>query len=143
MAERLKRFKKTSLASFSDRGFLARGYRDRTMRIHALVLAAAAIATIPFAVSAGTAAADGITITIKDHKFTPAEVRIPANKRMSIVVINDDATPEEFESLPMKIEKIIPGNSKALVRFGPIAPGRYEFIGEFNQATAKGVMIAE
>jgi hypothetical protein len=62
---------------------------------------------------------------------------------MSIVVVNDDPTPEEFESLPMKIEKIIPGNSKALVRFGPIAPGRYDFIGEFNQATAKGVMIAE
>jgi len=95
------------------------------------------------AMTAAASAADDIVITIKDHRFTPAEVKIPANKRMSIVVVNDDPTPEEFESLPMKIEKIIPGNSKALIRFGPIAPGRYEFIGEFNQATAKGVMIAE
>ncbi|HWM80958.1 MAG TPA: cupredoxin domain-containing protein [Pseudolabrys sp.] len=116
------------------------------MRAHsfafALALTLAAALTTMLSMP-GTAAADDITITIKDHKFTPAEIRIPANKRMSIVVVNDDPTPEEFESLPMKIEKIIPGNSKALVRFGPIAPGRYEFIGEFNQATAKGVMIAE
>lgn len=88
-------------------------------------------------------AADEITITIKDHIFSPSEVRVPANKRVSIYVSNDDATPEEFESLPMKVEKVIPGKTKALIRLGPLAPGRYEFIGEFNQATAKGVMIAE
>lgn len=117
------------------------------MRARCLILTVAATLAatlaLPLAMTAAARAADDIVITIKDHRFTPAEVRIPANKRMSIVVVNDDPTPEEFESLPMKIEKIIPGNSKALVRFGPIAPGRYEFIGEFNQATAKGVMIAE
>jgi len=112
--------------------------------ITAAILAAflAAFLAAPSVITPAVAA-DELTVTIKDHKFTPSEIRIPANKRLSIVVINDDPTPEEFESLPMKIEKIIPGNSKALVRFGPIAPGRYEFIGEFNQATAKGVMIAE
>jgi hypothetical protein len=30
-----------------------------------------------------------------------------------------------------------------LVRIGPLTPGRYEFIGEFNAETAKGVVIAE
>jgi hypothetical protein len=29
------------------------------------------------------------------------------------------------------------------VRIGPLAPGRYEFIGEFHADTAKGVIIAE
>ena len=112
------------------------------MRPFATALAVAVLLAAPCAY-APTFAADDLTVTIKDHKFTPSEIRIPANKRLSIVVITNDPTPEEFESLPMKIEKVIPGNSKALVRFGPIAPGRYEFIGEFNQATAKGVMIAE
>jgi hypothetical protein len=151
MDDRLERFKKSILASTKIRAFVAdHGQQDRTMRATSFVLAAAATLTMALAatlaitlVPGAAVAADDITITIKDHKFTPAEVRIPANKRMSIVVVNNDPTPEEFESLPMKIEKIIPGNSKALVRFGPIAPGRYEFIGEFNQATAKGVMIAE
>ncbi|MBV8241590.1 MAG: cupredoxin domain-containing protein, partial [Hyphomicrobiales bacterium] len=47
------------------------------------------------------------------------------------------------ESATLKVEKVIPGKSKGLVRVGPLAPGRYEFIGEFNADTAKGVVIAE
>jgi Cupredoxin-like domain len=84
-----------------------------------------------------------ITIVIRNHMFEPAEVRIPANKRVTITVLNDDPTPEEFESVPLKVEKVIPGKSKATVRIGPLKPGRYPFIGEFNEATAKGVVIAE
>jgi plastocyanin len=84
-----------------------------------------------------------ITIVIRDHKFEPAEVRVPANKRVTITVVNDDPTPEEFESHPLKVEKVIPGKSKATIRIGPLAPGRYPFIGEFHEATAKGVVIAE
>ncbi len=99
-----------------------------------------------FAVSApvgGASSNDDIVIIIKDHRFTPSEVKVPANKRVTITVINDDVTPEEFESHPMKVEKVIPGKSKATVRIGPLKPGRYEFIGEFHEATAKGVVIAE
>ncbi|HEY3222908.1 MAG TPA: cupredoxin domain-containing protein [Pseudolabrys sp.] len=87
--------------------------------------------------------AQDVTITIKNHRFTPAEVKVPANKRVQITVVNDDPTPEEFESHEMKVEKVIPGKSKGVVRIGPLAPGRYPFFGEFNQATAKGVVIAE
>jgi plastocyanin domain-containing protein len=87
--------------------------------------------------------AHDVTITVKNHRFTPAEVKVPANKRVQITVVNDDPTPEEFESHEMKVEKVIPGKSKGVVRIGPLAPGRYPFFGEFNQATAKGVVIAE
>jgi plastocyanin len=91
----------------------------------------------------GNARAQEFTVTIKDHRFEPTEIRVPAGKRVTIYVVNDDPTPEEFESISMKVEKIIPGKSKGLVRVGPLAPGRYDFFGDFNQATAKGVLIAE
>jgi len=84
-----------------------------------------------------------ITIVIRNHRFEPSEVRVPANKRFTVTVLNDDPTPEEFESAQMKFERVIPGKSKATVRIGPLKPGTYPFIGEFNEATAKGVMIAE
>jgi hypothetical protein len=87
--------------------------------------------------------AQEITITIKDHKFTPTEIKVPANKRIEITVINDDATPEEFESKPMKVEKVIAGKSKGVVRIAPLKPGRYPFVGEYHESTAKGVLIAE
>src|SRR5258708_4456577 len=83
------------------------------------------------------------TVTIKDHRFTPTEIKVPANKRIEVTVVNDDAPPEEFESKEMKVEKVIPGKSKGVVRFGPLKPGRYPFVGEFHESTAKGVVIAE
>jgi len=95
------------------------------------------------AMGAAAARADDYVLTIKDHRFTPTEIKIPANKRVQITVVNDDATPEEFESKEMKVEKVIPGKSKGLVRVGPLKPGRYPFFGEFHEATAKGTLIAE
>lgn len=93
----------------------------------------------------GTAAArsDDYVLTIKDHRFSPEEIKVPANERVAITVINEDATPEEFDSSALKVEKVIAGKSKAVVRIGPLKPGTYAFIGEYNEATAKGIVIAE
>lgn len=89
------------------------------------------------------AADNEVAITIKDHKFTPAEVRVPAGKKVKLVIENQDATPEEFESHELNREKIIAPRSKASIWIGPLKPGKYPFMGEFNQATAQGVVIAE
>ncbi len=95
------------------------------------------------ALPAGARAQDALTLTIRDHRFQPEELKVPANKRISIFVVNDDPTPEEFESKPMKVEKIIAGKTKAQIRLGPLKPGRYPFVGEYHESTAKGVIIAE
>ena len=114
-------------------------YSGNPMRHILMLLGLAALLSVaPAAVRA-----DDFTVTIKDHKFTPSELKVPANKRVEITVINDDATSEEFESKPMKVEKVIPGKSKGVVRIGPLKAGRYPFVGEFHEATAKGVVIAE
>ncbi|RDV05481.1 cupredoxin domain-containing protein [Undibacter mobilis] len=102
-----------------------------------------ALAALLVAAPLTAKAADEFTLTIKDHKFSPAELKVPANKRVTITVINSDPTPEEFESESLKVEKIIAGNAKATVRIGPLKPGRYGFFGEFHEDTAKGVVIAE
>jgi hypothetical protein len=109
------------------------------MRRRLIPLAFAALVTF----AAAPAMAQEYVLTIKDHKFTPEELKVPANKRVVITVINDDDTAEEFESNVLKVEKVIAGKSKATVRIGPLAPGKYPFIGEFHEATAKGVVIAE
>ena len=82
-------------------------------------------------------------IAIKDHKFSPDRIEIPAGKKVKLVVDNQDATPEEFESNSMKIEKVIPGKSKATIYVGPLKAGEYKFAGEFNEKTAKGVIVAK
>jgi len=100
------------------------------------------VVTMMFA-GAGITRADDYVLTIKDHKFTPDEIKVPANQRVTITVINEDATAEEFDSGALKVEKVVAGKSKGTVRIGPLKPGRYPFIGEYNEATAKGTVIAE
>ena len=92
-----------------------------------------------------TLAQDAITIdiVIKDHKFQPAEPRAPAGKPIVLRVKNQDPTAEEFESNSLKVEKVIAGNSEALIRIRPLAPGRYTFFGEYHEDTAQGALIAE
>ena len=82
------------------------------------------------------------TLTIKEHRFVPSELTVPAGKRLRLVIDNQDPTPEEFESHSLRVEKVIPGRSKGAVSVGPLNPGSYEFVGEFHESTAKGTLHA-
>ena len=82
-------------------------------------------------------------LTIRDHRFEPAELRIPAGKKIKLVIDNQDATPEEFESHELNREKVIPGKSQLPIFIGPLKAGKYPYIGDFNEKTANGVIIAE
>ncbi len=83
-----------------------------------------------------------IEIKIKDHFFYPSTVEVPANKKVKLLIINLDPTPEEFESYELNREKVITGNRKAIIFIGPLAPGEYPFFGEFYPKTAQGKIIA-
>jgi hypothetical protein len=88
-------------------------------------------------------AAETYALIIKDHKFDPAELKIPADKAATLIVKNLDATPEEFESKPLRIEKVVPANSEATFQLRPLKPGRYKFFGEFHEDSAKGEVVVE
>jgi hypothetical protein len=105
--------------------------------IFSLVLAMAV------AVPGAQAAEPTLELIIKNHRFEPSELKAPANQRIKLIVHNQDKTAEEFESHSLKREKVIPGGAKASIYIGPLKPGRYEFFGEFNEATARGVVIVD
>lgn len=83
------------------------------------------------------------TIEIRDHLFYPSQLVIPANTKVKLIVINGDATPEEFESYELNREKIIMGGAKAIIFIGPLVAGEYPFFGEFNPKTAQGIIRVE
>ncbi len=82
-------------------------------------------------------------ITIKDHVFTPAEIAVPAGQKIKLVVKNEDATAEEFDSKKLNREKVVAAKSQATIYVGPLKPGEYPFSGEYHEKTAVGKLIAK
>ena len=106
----------------------------------------AALFAVAFALAAGPSVpgwAQDFALTIKDHQFSPTQLEIPANTKVKLVIKNADATPEEFESTELHREKVIPGGTEGIVYVGPLAPGTYEFFGDFNPKTARGHLIVK
>jgi plastocyanin len=107
-----------------------------------ITAAAVAVATVPVSPVVGQDA-QVFTIVLKDHKFDPAELHVPAGKPITLTVKNADSTAEEFESSDLKIEKVIPGGQEGTIRLQSLPAGNYSFTGEFHEDTAKGRVVAE
>ena len=107
----------------------------------------AAFAVIAFAGlqpgDSAQAADPGFSLTLKDHRFTPSEITIPANTRVRFLVKNLDATPAEFESDNFKAEKIIPAGKEVTILIGPLKAGTYEFHDEYHEETSKSTLIVK
>jgi hypothetical protein len=82
-------------------------------------------------------------LTLKDHRFTPAEIHVKANTPSLIALTNSDSTAEEFDSSALHVEKVVPAGGTGVLRLPPLAPGRYPFMGEYHSDTAQGVVISE
>jgi hypothetical protein len=96
------------------------------------------------AVAPATKAEDPVTIqiSVKSHQFEPAEIRGPANKPILLRVKNLDATPMEFESASLRVEKVVAANSDGVMNLRPLQAGRYNFFDDFHQQTT-GVLVIE
>ena len=105
--------------------------------------ALSAVAICFFSAGAQAQQATEIQLSYKDKKFTPPEISAPANTAIVIKLKNLDAKAMEFESKTLRVEKVIAGNGEATIRLRPLECGRYKFFGEFNEATAQGVLVAE
>ena len=106
----------------------------------------AAITAALLAMGALPVAADErpiFTVEIRNHRFEPAVLHVPAGVRFKLIVRNLDPTPEEFESYELNREKIVAGNSEITLFIGPLEPGTYPYFGEFNMDTAQGTIVAE
>jgi hypothetical protein len=83
------------------------------------------------------------TVVIKEHRFLPAELQVPAGVKVKLLIKNEDSTPEEFESRELHREKVVPAGQQVPVFIGPLDTGTYPFFGDFNPKTAQGKIIAK
>jgi hypothetical protein len=80
-------------------------------------------------------------LTLKSHLFYPAQIIIPSNKKVKLVIFNQDSSVEEFDSFDLNREKVIFPQQKAIIFIGPLASGEYEFFGEYHPDSARGTVI--
>jgi Cupredoxin-like domain len=111
------------------------------MRSKFLAAAAAILlAGVPASNAAQAQQAATITISVKNHRFQPAQIHAPTNVPITLRVKNLDPTPMEFESVSLRVEKVVTGNSEGTIRLRPLAPGSYNFYDDFHQET-NGVLV--
>ena len=92
------------------------------------------------------ARADGpqeVVFTFKDHKVIPDKLKLPAGVKFKFIIKNEDATAEEFESVRMNREKVVPAGGQIILLVGPLSPGVYDYFGDFHPETAQGELTIE
>ncbi|WP_374420445.1 cupredoxin domain-containing protein [Chromobacterium sp.] len=82
-------------------------------------------------------------LVMKDGVFTPARLVVPAGKKFKVEVINAGKTPAEFESTPLRKEKVLGPGAESFLVFQPLSPGEYKFFDEFHMKTGQGVIVAK
>lgn len=112
------------------------------MRSCRAVLFAIALASMA---GAGAASADELptfTLTFKaDGTFEPARLEVPAG-RFKIELSNESNEPVEFESIPLRKEKVLGPGVKSFVVITISRPGEYPFFDDFHQ-DVKGTLVVK
>jgi hypothetical protein len=106
------------------------------IRVGIVAIATALLASIAHA-------GDNPRLTIKDHKFQPAQIEVPAGVKFRLTVRNDDSTASEFESFELNREKVVPPGKEIPVFLGPLERGQYPFFDDFHRDTARGVLVVK
>jgi hypothetical protein len=66
-----------------------------------------------------------VNLTIEGQRLFPSKVKVPAGQKVTLVVCNQDATLEDFQSHELNRGKAIAGKSTATIYIGSITAGSY------------------
>lgn len=110
------------------------------MQVHAAVASflLLAVLTLP---AGSWADVPSQSIAIRDGRFVPAQLELPAGVKVKLVIANEETLPAEFESFDLSREIIVPAGRSVAVFVGPLDAGRYEFFNDFNRAMQGSIIV--
>jgi len=82
-------------------------------------------------------------LSLRDGHFTPPQLVVKAGERFKIVLTNAGQGPAEFESTPLRVEKVLSPGVTTFVVIHPLKPGEYPFFDEFNPQLPEGSLLAQ
>ncbi len=84
-----------------------------------------------------------VKVSLKNHRFVPGEIAAPAGKPVTIQISNLDATPSEFESKTLRVEKVVNGGGTITVQVRALTAGRYRFFDDYHEDTTEGFLVVK
>ena len=82
-------------------------------------------------------------IVARDGRLSPEVLEVPAGVKLKLILRNEGNAPVEFESLALRVEKVLGPNAMAKVTVQPLTPGTYVFVDEFHAETGKMKLLAK
>ncbi len=84
-----------------------------------------------------------VQLTVRDGRFYPDTLNVPAGQPIKVVFRNDGPGIEEFDSRDLRQEKVVLPGKTLTFTLSPLKPGEYRFIGELHPDTAKGRIVVK
>lgn len=83
------------------------------------------------------------TVVMKDGRFAPPRLKVPAGKRIKLVIRNEGSGPAEFESAELRVEKVLVAGASSFVVIHRLRPGTYRFVDDFRPSGPGMLVIAK
>ncbi|WP_459618716.1 cupredoxin domain-containing protein [Bordetella sp. 2513F-2] len=104
--------------------------------------ACAALALLAAGAGAHAAGLPTFTLTFRpDGTFDPVRLEVPAG-RFKIELVNASSEPVEFESIPLRKEKVLGPGVSSFVVITISRPGEYPFFDDFHQQV-RGTLVVK
>ncbi|HXH01831.1 MAG TPA: cupredoxin domain-containing protein [Candidatus Competibacteraceae bacterium] len=81
-------------------------------------------------------------LEVRDGVFAPTRLEVPAGTKFKIELHNTGSSAIEFESKPLRKEKVLGPGAQSFVVIHGLEPGEYPFFDEFHQDIGQGVIVA-
>ena len=82
-------------------------------------------------------------VSIRDGRFEPTRLVVPAGTRIRLVLRNEGSGPSEFESAALHVEKVLAAGSRSMLVIQKLQPGTHRFRDEFHPDAGEFVLVAK
>jgi plastocyanin len=100
-------------------------------------------AAIGLATASAHADNRAVELRFQDHRFSPANLTVPAGEAVTIRVVNASNETIEFESFRLNREKAVQPGEAIAVRLPALTAGSYDFYDDFHQDVPQGSIVAK
>ncbi len=84
-----------------------------------------------------------IDLRYENRRWIPETIVVPANRRVTVKIVNASHEAIEFESFKLNREKVVGPGETVTITLPALKPGRYDFYDDFHADVPQGTIVAK